>query len=202
MSSETYRSSSLAMPQRWTVVLRALDPRVLVPALVLCCLGLLALASDRPEVVPGQARWMAVGVVLCVATVVLPYRRMLALIYPVYGLVLLSLVAVLLFGRTSNGAQRWLQLGPFGFQPSEFAKCAMILAVASWLAVSLTFRISSLAALTTFTLTPLYLWVTTGNAVVVGIFAVVAALIFWRHRSNIRNLLSGTEPKIGKSKTG
>ena len=77
-----------------------------------------------------------------------------------------------------------------------------LLALATWLAVSLTFRISSLAALTTFTLTPLYLWVTTGNAVVVGIFAVVAALIFWRHRSNIRNLLSGTEPKIGKSKTG
>ena len=77
-----------------------------------------------------------------------------------------------------------------------------LLALATWLAVSLTFRISSLAALTTFTLTPLYLWVTTGNTVVVGIFAVVAALIFWRHRSNIRNLLSGTEPKIGKSKTG
>lgn len=133
MSSEIARAGGLAVPQRWTVVLRALDPRVLVPALVLCCIGLLALAADKPGVMVGQARWMAVGIVLCVATVVLPYRRMLALIYPAYGVVIVALVAVLVFGRTANGAQRWLQVGPLGFQPSELAKVAVVAVLARYI---------------------------------------------------------------------
>ncbi len=135
MSSEYVRGGgrSLGVSQRWTEIARALDPRVLVPALLLCALGLATLLADRPEFVAGQARWMAVGIVLCVATVILPYRRMLALIYPAYGLVLLALVAVLLLGREVNGAQRWLQLGPLGFQPSEMAKVAVVAVLARYI---------------------------------------------------------------------
>jgi cell division protein FtsW len=54
------------------------------------------------------------------------YRR---LAYPAVGLALFALVGVLIpgVGATINGAHRWIQLGPFTIQPSEFAKLAILL---------------------------------------------------------------------------
>jgi len=45
----------------------------------------------------------------------------------------LALLAVLLIGTEVNGSHRWLRLGPFNMQPSEFAKLAIILFLASYL---------------------------------------------------------------------
>jgi rod shape determining protein RodA len=50
--------------------------------------------------------------------------------YPVYAVGLVLLVAVDLVGRTTMGAQRWLQLGPIGIQPSEIMKIGVVLALA------------------------------------------------------------------------
>ena len=79
---------------------------------------------------------------------------------------------------------------------------AGLLTIASWLAISLTFRYSSLAALTSMVLVPLYLWITTRSMALAVCGALIGVLIFWRHRANITRLLNGTEPKIGdKSKS-
>lgn len=75
-----------------------------------------------------------------------------------------------------------------------------LLVIASWLAVSLTFRYSSLAALTSMVLLPLYLWITTRSIELVVCGALIGVMIFWRHRANISRLMSGTEPKIGDKK--
>ncbi len=134
MTSQAARPSFPAVPQRWSHVVRALDIRVLGPAFLLTLIGLLSLWSDRPEIVAAQARWLVVGLVVCVGTVVVPFRRVLQLIYPFYGFVLLSLVLVLVgFGREANNATRWLQVGPIGFQPSELAKVAVIAALAKYI---------------------------------------------------------------------
>jgi len=53
--------------------------------------------------------------------------------YVAYGLSLVLLVAVLLFGREVNGARSWFVLGPVRLQPSELAKLALILALARYL---------------------------------------------------------------------
>lgn len=77
---------------------------------------------------------------------------------------------------------------------------AGLLVVTSWLAISLTFRYSSLAALLSMVLLPLYLWITTRSLALVVCGLAVGAMIFWRHKANIQRLMSGTEPKIGDKK--
>lgn len=73
-----------------------------------------------------------------------------------------------------------------------------LLAVVTWLAICLAFRISSLAALVTFTLVPLYL-MTGGHIAFAFTYLVIAGFLFYSHRANIQRMLSGTEPKLGNS---
>lgn len=47
--------------------------------------------------------------------------------WPVYGISVLLLLSVLLFGQSVNGAKRWINIAGLQFQPSEIAKFAMIL---------------------------------------------------------------------------
>jgi glycerol-3-phosphate acyltransferase PlsY len=70
--------------------------------------------------------------------------------------------------------------------------------IATWLIMAAVFRISSLSALTATALSPLYLWLLDPNPVYLVLCLVLAALMFWRHRSNIRKLLEGTEGRIGQ----
>ncbi len=72
-----------------------------------------------------------------------------------------------------------------------------LLAVVAWLLVCLVFRISSLAALITFTLVPLYL-VSTGYYSFALVYVVIAGMLYYSHRENIKRILAGTEPKVGK----
>jgi acyl phosphate:glycerol-3-phosphate acyltransferase len=68
---------------------------------------------------------------------------------------------------------------------------------AIWLAMAAATRKSSLAALTSFALAPVFAAVL-ANLTVVKLALVVAVLVFARHHENIRRLLSGTEPRIGQ----
>ena len=71
------------------------------------------------------------------------------------------------------------------------------LALVVWLAVSLTFRRSSLAALVTFALVPAFLTIE-GERVFAVLFVGIAAFLCWTHRGNIARLVAGTEPLIGR----
>ncbi len=68
--------------------------------------------------------------------------------------------------------------------------------LATWIVVALVGNISSLAALVAAVLAPLYMQVINGTPAYVVMTVVLSALLIWRHRSNIRNLLAGTEGKI------
>jgi glycerol-3-phosphate acyltransferase PlsY len=67
-----------------------------------------------------------------------------------------------------------------------------------WLTMAFGFKISSLAALTTAVLLPLGMFYATGPGAYAWISVVIALLLFWRHRDNIRQLLSGSERSIGR----
>jgi glycerol-3-phosphate acyltransferase PlsY len=66
--------------------------------------------------------------------------------------------------------------------------------IVTWMTMAYLFRISSLSALTAFALTPLYTWILIpGQPVYFGMVCIMTTLLLWRHRSNIRKLLQGTE---------
>ncbi|CAN7424110.1 rod shape-determining protein RodA [Phenylobacterium sp. LjRoot219] len=67
---------------------------------------------------------------LMVTLAMVDIRVWFALAYPVYAVGLLLLVAVEAVGDTRLGAQRWLSIGSFSFQPSEIMKLGIVLALA------------------------------------------------------------------------
>ncbi len=67
-----------------------------------------------------------------------------------------------------------------------------------WLTMALGFKISSLAALTSAALMPLGGFYFFGNSLVAWSLVPIAALLFWRHRANIRQLMEGKERPIGQ----
>ena len=70
--------------------------------------------------------------------------------------------------------------------------------VLTWLAVAALTRISSLAALVSFTLAPLYALLVTDAWSLAMAAAAMALLTIWRHRGNVRRIARGEEPRIGR----
>lgn len=66
----------------------------------------------------------------------------------------------------------------------------------TWLFVAKVLKISSLSALVATLLAPFYVWWFAPSNELIAVTVVMTALLYWRHRSNIQNLLSGTEKKI------
>lgn len=72
--------------------------------------------------------------------------------------------------------------------------------VATWLLIAKGFKISSLAALIAVILSPLYFYAFTDSLNLSYGLLLMALFIFWRHRSNIQNLINGSESKIKADK--
>ncbi|MDP2136790.1 MAG: rod shape-determining protein RodA [Candidatus Didemnitutus sp.] len=79
-----------------------------------------------------QLVWLGLGAGVYLVTSLLDYRLWLKYAHWVYLAAILLLIAVLIpgVGSVKMGAQRWLDFGPASFQPSEFAKLAVIIATA------------------------------------------------------------------------
>lgn len=72
--------------------------------------------------------------------------------------------------------------------------------IAVWLFMALIVKISSLSALTAALCAPAFVWYITDSQIITLTTATMTVLLYWRHRSNIKNLLAGTEGKIGNNK--
>ncbi len=68
-----------------------------------------------------------------------------------------------------------------------------------WLIIAYGLKISSLAALIAMALAPLVVWYFSREPALITIQAIISIILFWRQRTNIRDLLSGTEGKLTNS---
>ncbi|MEE8397777.1 MAG: FtsW/RodA/SpoVE family cell cycle protein, partial [Desulfobacterales bacterium] len=81
-----------------------------------------------------QLIWFATGLVFMVVSVLINYKVLERWAPEIYLLCVVSLVAVLFFGKDAGGSRRWLLLGPITVQPSELAKIAVIAILARYYA--------------------------------------------------------------------
>ncbi|MEW6506264.1 MAG: rod shape-determining protein RodA [Bacteroidota bacterium] len=115
------------------------DLSIFLPVLLLTIIGLIAIYSatvNHPTASGNFEKQVYSAIVALIAFFVvysLPQQLFKMFSIPVYVVSILLLVLVLIAGKTVYGSKSWLNFGPFGFQPSEFAKVALILCLANWL---------------------------------------------------------------------
>jgi rod shape determining protein RodA len=125
-------------------LLRNTDWFMLVLAFLLVLYGLMAIYSatqsderltrgDPYYFVKKQVIWLALGIVALAVMVMIDYHQLPNYAREIYIGNLLLLVLVLFIGKAGGGAERWIEIGPFRLQPSEFAKIAVIITLASYL---------------------------------------------------------------------
>jgi len=79
-----------------------------------------------------QILWLAIGLGAMLVIAFVEYRFYTDFAYIVYTTAVVLLILVLGYGIITSGAQRWVKVGPLTFQPSEFVKISLILALAKF----------------------------------------------------------------------
>jgi len=120
-----------------------LDYTLLFAVVFLCFYGLLVLysstrlaatvGSDPYFFVKRQSLWALLGFISLIIIIFIDYHNLERYSKVIYFGAIVLLIMVIISGRTTYGARRWLAIGPFDFQPSEFAKIALIAFLADFL---------------------------------------------------------------------
>jgi rod shape determining protein RodA len=115
------------------IVFRNLNPVISVTVLLLMLIGSMSIYSATGGTQGGffykQLVWYFAGTVIMLMCANINYNNFFAVANWLYAFAIFLLVIVLLFGHTSLGAQRWIKIGGFQFQPSEFMKIVVPLAL-------------------------------------------------------------------------
>ena len=112
-----------------------IDPYLFLGILMLAALGMVVLYSASGQdlgIVYKQSVRLGVGLIAMFVVAQIPTHWLRLSSWWLYLLALAMLMMVLMFGDIGKGAQRWLQVGPIRFQPSELMKLAMPMAIAAW----------------------------------------------------------------------
>src|SRR5512137_936652 len=81
-----------------------------------------------------QIIWVCLGIIVMFAALIPDYHTVGRYAYVLYAVSVVFLVLVAVVGKTGMGAQRWLPIGSFAFQPSDLAKLSLVLALARFFA--------------------------------------------------------------------
>lgn len=121
-----------------------------------------------------------IGLVLLMLIASWRYQILLQWHWLIYILTNLSLLAVMIVGVTAKGAQRWLTIGGFNVQPSEFAKIGVIITIAALLHESKTANFGTLLRTLAITAIPwglVFLQPDLGTSLVFG--AILVSMLYW-----------------------
>lgn len=110
--------------------LKNMEWGLLIVAIILSIIGIIALFSATQETeydeFKKQIIWLAISLIAMVIVMLINYETLVKLSPIFYGIFIILLIAVM-FTKPVNGATSWFDIGFFSFQPSEFAKIAVIL---------------------------------------------------------------------------
>ena len=180
------RTDPVSLPD---VKRHGLDYPLLIAVVLLCAFGLLMLFSasyyyaqsykgDGLYYVRRQLVYMLVGIGVMIGLSYVPYtlysKRIVNCI--IYIALIILLVIVLAFGRTAQGAQRWIAIGPITIQPSEFTKFVLVIVLANYMARNRTYMknfVSGLLIPGILTMLPCVLILLQPNLSMVIIIAIV-----------------------------
>ncbi len=126
--------------------IRDLDWTMMIITMIICGMGILQIYSATRDTVWEDAWWRQIlwliagfGVLWLFAR--FDYHTLLSRAFILYGLAIVGLASVFVFGRTVMGAKRWIALPFFNLQVSEFVKIVVLLVVARYLTELKTDRI-------------------------------------------------------------
>lgn len=125
-----------------------------------------------------QLIWIIAAIFIAILMLNIDSKFFVTFSFPIYGLVILILMAVLVVGTEIKGARSWIQIGDFSIQPSEFMKMATSLALAKYIS-SYNFKMHSFKSLLTLAgilfipVGLIFLQNDTGSAIVFGVFLLV-----------------------------
>jgi rod shape determining protein RodA len=125
------------VPREWRL---RVDPLLLLTSLALVACSLIAIkgatandvAGDPLYYVKRQAIYAGVGLVLMYVVSRMDYSRLREWRYPVYGVMLISILSVLALAKATRGAKSWIPLPGFHLQPSELGKVLIVVALSGF----------------------------------------------------------------------
>lgn len=135
----------MAYPRRGLRVREQFDWPLLLSIFAIAIVGLVNLYSATSpylemggktgiaDIYVTQVYWLVVGGLIAILVALIDYRNFERLAYVAYGAGLFALALVFVVASDVRGAARWIRLGSFAFQPSEFMKIGVILAIARFL---------------------------------------------------------------------
>ncbi len=125
------------VPREWRL---RLDPLLLLATLGLVACSLIAIKGATADDIHGnplyyvkrQAIYAVVGLILMYGVSRLDYSRLRELRYPIYGVLMVSIIGVLGLAAATRGAKSWIPLPGFHLQPSELGKVLLVVALAGF----------------------------------------------------------------------
>lgn len=92
-------------------------------------------SGEAPVLFYRQLIWLGMGFLLMFMMSMFHFRHFIRWAPLIYGVTIVLLIGVHLFGKHAGGSTRWLPIGPFSLQPSEPAKLAVIIMLARYYAL-------------------------------------------------------------------